>query len=109
MPAPKKNAVTAIKSLGSLIGPGKKAADIKAAKKAAEATLKNAGKAGSPLTAKVVVGPKTRAKMAEGKFGGKVNATKPPVVKAQPNPNVKVRPSVTRDPFAGMNKPKKKK
>lgn len=136
MPAPKKNVVTKIVGKGAekiLTKMGKvavksnaklaakeaayiaklpqkaAAAKVTAAKKDAAATLRNAGKAGSPLTAKVVVGPKTRAKMAEGKFGSKVKTTTPPVVKAQPNPNVTVKSSVSRDPFAGMNKPKKKK
>ena len=58
---------------------------------------------------------KSDAKMDAGLFA-KPAAKKLKPVKPElkgtlktPKPNVKVKPSVKRDPFAGMNKPKKKK
>ena len=113
--AVKSNAKLAAKEAAYIAGFPKKqaaaqlAAEVKAAKKAAGATLKNAGKAGSPLTAKVVIGPKTRKKMAEGKFGSKVKQGPAAKPKSTSTGNVKVKDSTSRDPFAGINKPTKKK
>jgi len=71
----------------------------KSIKKDASKTLKKAGKAGSPLTSKITVGPKTRKKMAKGKFGSKVKQG-PAAKQTQNNSsNVKKVDAKLRNPF----------
>jgi hypothetical protein len=74
--------------------------EVAAAKKEAAKTLKNAGKAGSPLSEKVVVGSKTRKKMAEGNFGKKVKKGPAATQKSTSTGNVKKRPG--SNPFIGL-------
>jgi hypothetical protein len=98
--AAKVNAKTAAKAAAY---PAKQAAktakaEVKAAKKAASKEIRNAGKAGSRHTEKVTVGPKTRAKMAKGKFGNKAKAGKASVQKQSPTGNVKVKNNPYRTP-----------
>jgi len=112
MPQPKKGildaiAKTAAKKAAKKAAAKKTVKDINekykvvvAAKKEASKTLKNAGKAGSPMTEKVVIGPKTRKKMAEGKFGNKAKQGPAAKQKSTSTGNVKKRPG--SNPFAGM-------
>jgi len=66
-------------------------APVKAAKKAASKEIKNAGKAGSPYTEKITIGPKTRDKMAKGKFGSKAKQGPAATRTDAPTGTVKVR------------------
>jgi len=114
MPQPKKGVADFIakkvaKGAGKRLEKSATKSMNKSAKKEAGKTLKKAGKAGSPLTSKVTVGPKTRKKMAEGKFGSKVKQGPASKQKSSSTGNVKVKNQTERDPFAFFNDPEKRK
>lgn len=114
MPTPKKGVADFIakkvaKGAGKRLEKSVTKTINKSIKKDASKTLKKAGKAGSPLTSKITVGPKTRKKMAEGKFGSKVKQGPASKQKSSSTGNVKVKNQTERDPFAFFSDVDKRK